>query len=268
MASVGLISNYFEIPKNIITIDSSACHESFKIEWKTFIQRFDQTKKIMFMSDNDEEATKLTSKLVWDLAELVHFNSSLVTVRTSTFGTSKKFIEHFFIHLSKEIFTKEGISSVGNDINNSLKLAELIYTDDSIIRFLPELKIKPKNEHEREISIIGSPTEILGWVLDCEKFHYKFINGNLRKDDLLKDLERLHKERNNIIKIAMEMGIYLPISPRIIMSEDRDYLRGMIVRDWTRNKKADPKTILNYLYLNEIKNLNDIGLIPDEKTDT
>jgi hypothetical protein len=268
MASVGLISNYFGIPKNITTIDSRACHASFNYEWKTFIQQFDQTKEDMFMLDNNEEATKLSSSLVHDLAELIKFNSSSVTVRTSTFGTSNDFFKHFITHLSNEIFAKDGVSFIGNDINNSLKLAELIYTDDSIIRFLPELIIKPKNEHEKEISIIGSPIEILDWVFDCEKLYYKFIERKLKKNDLLAVIDYLHKGRYDVIKIAMEMSMYLPISPRTIISEDKDELYNRITKNWMRNKKVDSNIVLNYLYLNEIKNLIGLGLIPDEKPDS
>lgn len=263
MASVGIISNYSELPKTIIKIDSGVHHENFKNEWREIVKRFNNAKDDALLSDNIE-AAKLISDLVYELAELIHFNSSLVSVRISTFGTSKRLYDHFMIHLSKEIFAKETISFMGNDINNSFKLAKLIYIDDSIIRFLPELVAKPKDIHEKAINIIGSPKEILDWVINVEKLYYRFLKRKIRKEDLLNGIESLYDKKNDIIKTAIEMKIFLPISPKTIISEDKEYLLDKINKNWIRSKKVDPDIVLNYLYLNEIQNLKEIGLILDD----
>lgn len=254
MASVGIISTYTAIPSNIIKIDSRVHHENFKNEWRELAKRFDDAKENIFMSNN---ATTLISDLVYELAELIHFNSSLITVRTSTFGTNKNTYEHFIKHLSKEIFTKKGVSFFGN-IDNALKYAELIYTDDSIIRFLPELVVKPKDIHEKEICMVGSPKEILDWIFNFETIHYLFFKKREKAEDLLAELSN---EKNNVIKTAIEMKIFLPISPRTIISEDKDYLLDRIKKNWMRNKKINPDIVLNYLYLNEIENLKKIGIV-------
>jgi len=253
MASVGIISPYTEIPSNIIKIDGRVYHENFKIEWRKFLKRFDDARDNIYAFDN---ATKLISDLVYDLAELVHFNSSLITVRTSTFGTNKNTYEHFIRHLSKEIFTKKGIFLFGN-FDNALRYAELLYTDDSIIRFLPELVVKPNDVHEKEICMIGSPKEIIDWIVKFENMHYR----NFEKREEARDLfEELFKEKNNVIKTAIEMKIFLPISPRTIISEDKDYLLDRIKKSWMRNKKVNFDTVLNYLYLNEIENIKSLSV--------
>lgn len=261
MASIGIISNYSEIPRNIIKIDTEVHYENFNAEWRRLVLHFDKVRENVFMSDSKEETNKLISGVSYDLAELIHFNPSLVTVRTSTFGTSKNTYEHFIEHLSREIFTKKTVALLGNDINNALKYAELLYTDDSIIRFLPELVIKPNSVHEREICMFGSPKEILEWVFSFEKIHYLLIEKKKKADDLL---DYLYIEKNNIIKIANELNMYLPIAPRTISSEDKNSLHDMITKNWCRNKRANPDIILEYLYLNEIENLRNIGLFIDD----
>jgi hypothetical protein len=261
MASVGIISNYFEIPKTIIEIDSRGHHENFKTEWRKIVLDFDMIRDDALIDDGGKEKVKMAANdLINNLAELVYFNSSLVTVRTSTFGTSKKFYNHFMIHLSKEIFTKENISYVGNNIDNSLKLAKLLYIDDSIIRFLPELRIKPKDVHARELILIGAPAKLIDWVFDVEKFYARFLKKKPNKEKLLETLEYLYNEKINVVKTAIEIKMFLPISPKNIISDDINYLHGMIMKDWKRNRKVDSNVILNYLYFSEMENLKEIGL--------
>jgi len=264
MASVGIISNYIEIPKNIIKIDSLKHHDNFIKEWREILQRFNTVRDNILICNNKDDIQKSISDIIYDLAELIHFNSSLVNAKVSTFGTSKKSHDHYMVHLENEIFTKKGISIVGNDINNSLKLAELIYSDDAIVRFLPELIIKPKNPHEKEISIIGSPKEIMGWVYEVDKLYLLFLKGkNIKKDEFNKTIEKLNTEKNKVIKTAIEMKMYLPISPRNIISDDRENLYSKITKEWSRNKKIHPDVIFNYLYLNEVDKFKEFGLIND-----
>lgn len=252
MASVGIITAYNTIPTNIFKIDGSVHHENFKIEWRELAIRFNNVRGAIIKSNN---AVKVISDLVNDLAELIHFNSSLLTVRTSTFGTNTDIHEHFKIHVSKEIFTKKGVSFFGN-LDNALKYAELIYVDDSIIRFLPELLVKPKDIHEKEICMTGSPKEILDWISDFENLHYLFSFKGEKANELL---EKISREKNDIIKTAIKMNMYLPISPKKIISEDKEFLLDMIKKSWIRNKTVNPNIVLNYLYLNEIENLKSIG---------
>lgn len=251
MASIGIISSYTEIPSNIIKIDGRVQHETFKNEWRKLVKCFDDAKENIYTSNN---AANLISDLVYELAELVHFNSSSITVRTSTFGTNKNTYEHFIAHLSKEIFTKKGVSLFGN-FDNALKYAELLYTDDSIVRFLPELVVKPNDAHEKEICMIGSPKEIIDWIFKFESIHFRIFK---KREKAMNLLEELSKEKNNVMKTAIKMKIFLPISPRTIISEDKEYLFGKIKRYWMRYKKVNPDTVLNYLYLNEIENLKSL----------
>jgi len=81
---------------------------------------------------------------------------------------------------------------------------------------------------------------------------------------LLKGVDELYKEKNEIVKTAIEMKMFLPISPKTITSDNMDYLPGKIMLDWTRSKKIDSDIVLNYLYLNEIEDLKKTGLISDD----
>jgi hypothetical protein len=121
-------------------------------------------------------------------------------------------------------------------IDALLKLCELLYIDDAVLRFGTEITFRPSADTLQNISFAELPpeldSEMCQWMGDVEVVWDTFLNNTTTKDHLVERIDELYNGRKGFIDKAQKQGVFLP--PTAKYTDDRldeKYVRTRIMRN-------------------------------------
>jgi|GEM_PF-4187035 hypothetical protein len=251
MASVNVVSVYH--PKIGVYHPSGPSFgrpskEEFIREWKA-LPFFKYNELEIF----EEETLNKVDKMLKEMEPFIIKYSDYIEITVKTMGSKYNMYDHItklhYENLFKDYAHIYGFEYV-------IKFAHLLYIDDSIIRFFPELEIKPKIPTLKSIIIAGLYDEIFDWVFAMEKI-YRFFIHRRDKNYVIKTIDWLYEEAPKVIETAINNGWYLPISPTRITSTNTDRLKNKIITSWRRNRNVSPGLLVEYFYSVELGRFNE-----------
>lgn len=116
-----------------------------------------------------------------------------------------------------------------------LKLCELLYIDDAVLRFGTEITFRPSADALQNVSFAELPpeldSEMCQWMGAVEVIWDTFLNNTTTKDHLVERIDELYDERETFIHKAREQGVFLPPTAEYTNDRlDEKYVRTRIMR--------------------------------------
>ncbi len=201
----------------------------------------------------EEENLNKVDRMLKEMGPFIAKYSDYIEITVKTIGSKYNMYDHI-TKLHYENLFRKYTPIYGFDY--VMKLAHLLYIDDSIIRFFPELEIKPKIPSLRPIKVVGLYDKIFDWVFAMEKVYMFFIHKK-DKNYVIKTIDKLYRKAKEVIKTAIGNGWYLPISPGRITSTSTNMLENKITISWRRNRNVNPKLLVEYFYSVELGRLDE-----------
>lgn len=131
-----------------------------------------------------------------------------------------------------------------------LKVFEVGYVYDAVLRFCTEIRFRPKTEGLEEIGFTALPGELSDWMSRVDVL-WRIVNGDVPEPDgttVEELIDDVYEGRGDFIADAREMDMFLPVPPTDADRDDPDELADGIETRLRRNGTVDPDLVHEYCY--------------------
>lgn len=131
-----------------------------------------------------------------------------------------------------------------------LKVFELGYIYDAVLRFCTEILFRPEEDGLEEISFRSLPAGLSDWMSRVDVL-WRIVNGDIPEPDgtsVEEMIDRIYEERTDFIAEARDEEMFLPVPPTNAERTDPGELAETIETHLHRNRTVDPELIYEYCY--------------------
>lgn len=188
-----------------------------------------------------------------DALEVAASHPDSITISTRPFGREHDMSEHvrddIDALLESDHVEHRFVSPVPRT-ETLLKVFEVGYIYDAVLRFCTEINFRPETEGLEEIAFRALPAELSDWMSRVDVL-WRIVNGDVREPDgttVEETVDEVYEERADFITNAREMDMFLPVPPADPERNDPDELADKIETRLRRNRTVDADLVYEYCY--------------------